>query len=120
MFPSKFLKGDDLNGAESIVTISSIIEEKVGDGEKFVAYFEGHQKGLVLNRTNAESIATLYGDTTDYWIGEQVSLFATPVTFQGKTTNAVRVRPPRKVKPKQKEASRASDRNQDLDDEIPF
>jgi hypothetical protein len=107
-------------GSEPVVTISSVVKEKVGDGDKHVVYFEGHQKGLVLNRTNAEAIAMLYGDTVEDWIGEQVTLYATPVTFQGKTTNAVRVRPSRKAAPKLTEQNPPPDSGEHLSDEIPF
>jgi len=49
-----------------------------------VVYFEpnsmfhdrqGHPRGLVLNKTNAKSIAALYGAETDKWIGQPVILF---------------------------------------------
>jgi hypothetical protein len=39
-----------------------------------VVYFQGKQKGLVTNKTNANNIAALYGDDTDDWIGQKIML----------------------------------------------
>jgi hypothetical protein len=118
MFPSKYLKGDDLKGTPT-VKIASIAREVVGQSneEKTVIYFEGFQKGLVLNRTNSDVLESLYGDETDDWIGEEVTLFSVPVTFQGKTTNACRVRAPKREK---KAAEPAKSLAEELDDEVPF
>jgi hypothetical protein len=113
MFPSKFLKGTDLNGTPT-VAIKSVALETVGqDGEqKHVVYFEGMQKGMVLNKTNADLIESLYGDETNDWLGQEVTLFSMPVAFNGKTTMSCRVRAPKKVQTAQiKEA---------VQDEIPY
>ena len=59
---------------------------------KPVIYFQGKKKGLVMNRTNGETIASLYGDETEKWRGALVTLFATTVLFQGRSTAAIRVR----------------------------
>ena len=116
MFPSKFLKGDDRRGTPT-VKIASIAREVVGQDkeEKTIVYFEGFQKGMVLNRTNSDVIETLYGDETDDWVGEEVTLFSMPVSFQGKTTNACRVRAPKRAK-----AEPPKPLTEELDDEVPF
>ena len=49
--------------------------------DKWVCYFDGTDKGLVLNKTNLNTIARLYGDDTDLWIGKPITLFATEVQF---------------------------------------
>jgi hypothetical protein len=120
MFPSKYLKGDDLKGTPT-VKIASVVSEVVGkdNEQKHVVYFEGLQKGMVLNRTNSDTIEGLYGDDTDDWIGEEVQLFSMPVAFQGKVTNACRVRDPKRGK-KTVKAEEPKPLTEELNDEVPF
>jgi hypothetical protein len=117
LFPSKFLRGADIAGTPTY-TISSIEEEEVGQDreKKHVVYFANQQKGVVLNKTNCDTLTVLYGDETDEWIGEEVTLFTTPVTFNGKTTDAIRFRAPKRVKA----AKEAAEIANALDDEVPY
>jgi hypothetical protein len=94
IFPSKYLKADDLKGREPTVVIASAEIEKLGNDSKLVLYFQGKEKGLVCNRTNADSIAYLYGTNTDGWIGKEIVLCTQMVSFQGKVGPAIRIRPP--------------------------
>lgn len=66
--------------------------EDIGSDHKMVIYFRGKEKGLVLNKTNANNIAQMFGDETDNWIDQSIVLFSAWVDFQGKTVEAVRVR----------------------------
>ena len=53
MFPSKYLRADDLNGATVTATIAKIELEEIADDEvKPVLSFQGREKKLVLNKTN--------------------------------------------------------------------
>lgn len=97
VFSGEYLKAADLNGAEPTVTIESVQLKEFDDGNKFLISFEGKKKGLVANKTNASRIAMLYGDDTDDWIGKRVVLYTDIVDFQGKPTEAIRVRSPQKV-----------------------
>jgi hypothetical protein len=94
-FPSKYLKSQELEG-DVTYTISHVEIETVGRGDdsdqKPVVYFNETDRGLALNKTNANTISGLYGDDTDGWIGKTITLFATEVDFQGKQTLAIRVR----------------------------
>lgn len=94
-FKSKFLKGAEIE-ADTVYTISHVDQENVGGADKEevkpVLYFEETEKGLVLNRTNSNTIASLYGPETDDWAGKKITLFSTEVDFQGKQTLAIRVR----------------------------
>jgi hypothetical protein len=121
MFPSRWLKGDDLNGTPT-VTISSVTQEVVGQNneQKHVVWFEGMQKGLILNKTNSDAIEALYGDDTDNWLSEDVTLYAAPVSYNGKVTNACRVRAPKKVQKAQVKKAVEGDHIPGFDDEIPF
>ena len=62
------------------------------DGQKKpVLYFQGKKKGMALNKTNATTIAKVYGDDTESWSGMPIILFEAMVDFQGETRPAVRV-----------------------------
>ena len=92
-FSGNLLKAADLKGAQPTVVISNIKMEKLGDDTKPVLYFAGKEKGVVLNKTNATNIAAAYGPETDHWIGQRVILFSAWVDFQGKSVEAIRIRP---------------------------
>jgi hypothetical protein len=95
VFPSKYIKADDLKGREVPVTISSAAMEVLGNDQKLILYFQGKEKGMVCNKTNAGRIAYLYGDDTDDWIGKAIILCSEFVEFQGKTVKGLRVKPPK-------------------------
>lgn len=93
-FPSKYLKADDLGGREARVIMDTVTYEKLGDDDKPILYFKGKEKGVVLNKTNANTISIAYGDDTDDWAGEEIILFSVMVDFQGKVGPAIRCRAP--------------------------
>lgn len=94
VFPSKWLSAPDFQGREPTVTIAKITMEEVEPGKiKPCLWFHGKEKGLILNKTNASNIAFLYGEETDAWIGQQITMFATWVDFQGRSVEAIRVKP---------------------------
>lgn len=97
MFPSKYLKASDCEDGDLIVTIREVKQEDVGSAAKkevkAVVYFEEVDKGLVLNKTNWNTIEKLTGnEDTDEWAGEKIALYATEVEFQGDMVMSVRVR----------------------------
>lgn len=101
VFPSRYLKGDDVEG-ETIVVIKELVFDKMKDEdgkeeEKPVLLFKGVEKGLVLNKTNATRIAEQHGDETDNWTGKRITLTTESVTAFGKTQWAIRVKPERQV-----------------------
>jgi hypothetical protein len=95
VFSSKYLKADDLEGENVTFTIQDAEVVNMGqDGqvdEKIVLTFLMQDKKMVLNKTNATTIAKLYGDDTDDWIGKRVTIGVREVDFQGKATLALRV-----------------------------
>jgi hypothetical protein len=96
-FPSNYLKASDLGDKSPVVTIDRIEVEPIGrDREmKPVIYFQGKEKGLVLNKTNAKKIAELTGSKdTDDWTGCQVRIYATETEFGGETVECIRVKAP--------------------------
>ena len=94
-FPSKYLKASDLKGQQPVVVIRGVEVEPVGQQREMrpVLYFEGKDKGLVLNKTNARNISALTGsDETGDWRGHSIRLYSTNVEFQGDTVEAIRVK----------------------------
>jgi|ERR1700730_7451846 len=139
-YPSKYLKASDLQGREVRVVISHVDQCEVGDDTKPVLFFEGKNKGLVLNKTNATNIGDAYGDETDEWAGQVVILYEARTDFQGRTVPCIRVRAPERgprrdaddvddfgasesqqqVKNRPSRTRKPAMAGGDLDDEIPF
>ena len=97
-FPSKYLMASDLpDGRDVRVVIDDVRMELMEqqNEEKPVCYFQGKDRGLVLNVTNANTISAVLGDDTEVWIGHTVMLFATTTSFAGRTVPCIRVRVPR-------------------------
>ena len=60
---------------------------------KAVLYFVGKDKGLVLNKTNANKITELSGSgITEEWHGVKVRLYATETQFGGDTVDCIRIK----------------------------
>jgi hypothetical protein len=112
LYGSKYLSVADLKDREPRVTIKSVevaeLRDKVGATKrKYVVWFEGANKALVINRTNAKKLADAYGKQNSNWIGQIVTLYAEDTSF-GK---GVRVRPVQRAatKPVAKTAELESD-----------
>lgn len=90
-FPGTYLKAGDLQGRRVTVTMSHVNIEELGGEHKPVLYFEGKERGLVLNKTNANIIAELHGPETDDWVGHKITIYPARVEFQGKIVDAIRV-----------------------------
>lgn len=93
-FPSDYLKAADLDGRNVKAVMSHVEMKDIGGDHKPILYFQGKEKGLVLNKTNANNIAQAYGDDTDDWNGKEIVLFEAMVDYQGKTVASIRVRAP--------------------------
>ncbi len=96
LFPSRYLKPSDVGENDLMLTIERLTIEEFGRGDrkenKPVAYFRETDKGLVLNKTNATTIARLYGDKCANWVGKKVALYVTEVSYQGTPMLGIRVR----------------------------
>jgi hypothetical protein len=85
-------------GEEMLLTIvkfegeESVIGSDRSKSPKMVLYFKEEVPKMILNITNGNTIANLYGTHPDGWIGKQVQIFATPVKAFGKTQDALRIR----------------------------
>lgn len=97
-FPSRFLRGDDLEG-DMNATVKGSGEEIVGTEEEkeqvLVIYFDEFDKGLILNKTNWEALCELAGSKdTDKWPGTVVGLTTVRVSFKKKLYNTIRIMQP--------------------------
>lgn len=105
--PSKYIATSDLlveGTTDQYVEVEFVIgpckEEEMQDYNtkkmvnKNVLYFQGEDKGLVLNQTNINTLSNLYGGRdTDEWIGHKIILFAQLTQDrQGKPCMGLRVR----------------------------
>jgi hypothetical protein len=93
-FPSDYLKAADLDGRNVRVLMDRVEMGDIGGDHKPILYFQGKEKGLILNKTNSRNISAAYGEDTDDWFGKEIVLFEAMVDFQGKTVPAIRVRAP--------------------------
>ncbi len=93
-FPSAYLKAADLPQPR-VLTIADVTPETFEDGtSKPCAGFHEIQQRLVLNKTNASTIAQLYGAATEGMVGKQIEVYQDVVHYQGRSTPCVRVRAP--------------------------
>lgn len=100
MYDSLYIYAFDLKGRDVTVTIKEVKAAKLRNAnqpetKKPVIWFvESHDnRGLVLCKTNARTIATLYGNETDAWVGKRITLYPTRVDAFGRETDAIRIRP---------------------------
>jgi hypothetical protein len=100
LYPSKYVKADDLAGQRIRVRIMSVTVEEIADKEhKPVMRFIGKDKGMVLNKTNAMACAGMWGDDTISWQGQDAELMASPVMYQGKQVMGLQLLPMQPVGP---------------------
>ena len=96
VFPSRYFKAVDFPQPRNL-TIKEVemLELKDPSGEskdRLVVRFDGEKKAMVLNGTNYDAIADMFGDETDGWLGKTVSLYSTTTRMGTKVVPCVRVR----------------------------
>lgn len=96
---SKFLKKSDLGDDEQAVyTIAGVSEENVGNDDKpdvkWVLLFKDQSKPMVLNWTNMQLAAMIFGSReTDSWTGKRITVWHDPsVQFKGEMKGGLRLR----------------------------
>ena len=106
LFPSLYLGAHDLQGKDVTLTIRRVVVEELkterGSEKKPICYFEetrpkaektgDKEKRIVLNKTNATSIAALHGNEIDEWGGKKVTFYPTQAQAFGKIVDCIRVR----------------------------
>ena len=96
LFPH--IVGDSLVGKTVTLTIKAFTQDDLSAGNgrterKYLLMFEETPKTLILNKTNAKTIAKLYGGETGDWKGKRITLFSEQVRAFGANHNAIRVAP---------------------------
>jgi len=97
LYPSRYLIAAELQDRDITLTIESVAPEELtmqgGVTEtKPVLRFAKTKKLFVLNKTNAYTIAEMYGPETDDWAGKRVTLYPTRVPFGPDQVDAIRIR----------------------------
>jgi hypothetical protein len=91
-FPGKYLRASDLQGKRIRVTIEAVTLDKVGDNRRLVLRFVGKERGMVVNKTNMNTLALLTrSKETDDWVGWRITLFQGWAQFQGNNVAALRI-----------------------------
>jgi hypothetical protein len=102
MFDQAYVGAWDLVNGEGrhvdvTVTISRVEAQKVkgprGESLKPVVFFEGRDRGLLCNKTNAKAIANMYGRKTEAWVGKRVTMYATTTNSPDGEVECIRIRP---------------------------
>ena len=96
-FSSPFLKAADLPDEGLAVEISEVDFQIFGKGadreKKPILSLDGHNKMLVLNKTNARTIAKVVGSPRyAEWVGKRITLVRADVEFAGDMVEAIRVK----------------------------
>lgn len=101
MRESKFLKQGDV-GVGALMTITGCEKHNVAMAgaepeHKWCLEFQETDKPLVLNMTNMQICARVFGsEDTDEWIGKRIVLYTDPnVSYAGKVVGGIRVRAPK-------------------------
>ena len=87
------MKADDLKGRTAKRTISGCTAEVVGEDKKLVLAFSNKDMPLVLNKTNATTLAELYGPETSEWEGKVIKLVPSTTSYQGQMVKCIRISP---------------------------
>ena len=129
-FQSKgtYMNATHVAGGELNLTIGNVEKEIMPRGdkeEKIVVYFQEHERGLPLNKSNGDTLIVAFGADTDDWIGGKVTAYKVKTEFDGEAKDGVRLRvEPHNVKPMEKRtpvsASVEKSTKDDIADEIPF
>jgi hypothetical protein len=106
VYASEFVRAQDVPTL-SLVTVESYAVERVGQGdkaeEKLILALRGAKKRFVVNKTNADALAKIFGtDELDDWIGKRFVLYPDVCQFAGKSVPCLRVKAapqPQKKKP---------------------
>jgi hypothetical protein len=87
----------DLPPGGKAFKIAKLQVERIGPDqqEKFVLFFKGEEKQLVLNITRWDAIAEFCSVDSDTWSGKIVVLYPGKTTFGGKVVDCIMVRRPK-------------------------
>lgn len=99
-FLSDYLSAETFEGPQT-VTIRKVEVKMIGGAEeekeeKLTLQFAEVEQGLILNRTNLKTLAGLWGDETESWLGKKIEIYVDEaIAFRGKVVAGLRVRIPK-------------------------
>ena len=100
MFDRNYIGHFDLQGREITVSISKVVGgELTAQGgrksKKPIIYFEGKEKGMICNKTNSKTIASMYGNYVEEWVGKKITLYVSTTRNPDGTgdVECIRIRP---------------------------
>jgi hypothetical protein len=91
MYRSDYMKADSLNGQAFCFTITDCSAEKAEGDERLVLAFFEVSSLMILDRTNTNMLAELYGPETSEWIGKVIKLAPSTTLFLGQVVKYVRI-----------------------------
>lgn len=100
-FQSNFVKTEDLQGREhqliiDRVEMGEVMNQDTNKSEdKPVIFWRGKAKGMILNITNWDTLEEIYGDETDHWVGQPMTLYPTETRFGNRKVPCMRIRIPK-------------------------
>ena len=97
MFPSEYLAAEEFGGRDVKLVIKDVKLDDLrmtdgGTERKPILTFTKTKKKLVLNKTNATTIAKLYGGEARNWVGKEITLYPTECNAFGQQVECIRVR----------------------------
>lgn len=97
LIQSNYIAADEFGKSEPTLTMLSValvgLEDDKGKKQaKGVIAFKETPKAWILNRTNVECLAAMFGPETNDWIGKRVTLHALLVNFGAEKKNGIRVK----------------------------
>lgn len=100
LFDRNYIGHLDLAGRDVTLTIAKVVGgELTAEGgrksRKPIVHFSNDVKPLIANKTNSKTIAALYGNIVEAWIGKRITLFTSMTRNPdgGGQVECVRIRP---------------------------
>jgi hypothetical protein len=123
LYGSNYLAATDLKKSITSVIEQVHQEDFARQGErrkiKAVLHVRGIKKPIVVNKTNAITLATKFGKDFDEWIDQRIVIKAEDTTFGGRPTKGLRLYPADGEEGPAPKAFRAKSKQSDLNDELP-
>ena len=95
VYQSNYLRADQLKGQIRRLTIEGAAAEVLGTGDqarsKIILKLHTVGPRLVLNKTNANVLAGVFGPETANWVGRVIELRTERVMFSGQLVDSIRV-----------------------------
>jgi len=94
-FPSPFIVAADLPDDGMTVTFQGVSMEMFEEDKKpkAICHFEEFNKGMLLNKTNKNTIVEVLGSPeTNVWIGQCITIYPTECDYKGDRVACIRVK----------------------------